>query len=41
VGTPGTPDLEYAQQVASYLQTEHHEITVIQDEVLASLPAVI
>jgi asparagine synthase (glutamine-hydrolysing) len=41
VGTPGTPDLEYAQQVASYLQTEHHEITVVLDEVLAPLPDVI
>ena len=41
VGTPATPDLEYAQRVASFLQTEHHEITVTFDEVLAPLPAVI
>jgi asparagine synthase (glutamine-hydrolysing) len=41
VGTPGTPDLEYAQQVASFLQTEHHEITITLDEVLAPLPEVI
>jgi asparagine synthase (glutamine-hydrolysing) len=41
VGTPGTPDLERAHQVATLLQTEHHEITVTLDEVLAPLPAVI
>jgi len=41
VGTPGTPDLEYARRVASFLQTEHHEITVTLDEVQAPLPAVI
>lgn len=41
VGTPGTPDLEYARQVASLLQTEHHEITVTLDEVLTPLPALI
>jgi asparagine synthase (glutamine-hydrolysing) len=41
VGTPGTPDLAYARRAASLLQAEHHEITVILDEVLAPLPAVI
>lgn len=41
VGTPGTPDLDYAQQVASQLHTEHHEIMITLDEVLAPLPAVI
>jgi asparagine synthase (glutamine-hydrolysing) len=41
VGTPGTPDLEYARRVASFLQAQHHEITVILDEVQAPLPAVI
>ena len=41
VGTPGTPDLEYALRVASVLQTEHHEITVTLDEVQAPLPEVI
>lgn len=41
VGTPGTPDLDYAQRAASLLQTEHHEITITLDEVLAPLPAVI
>jgi asparagine synthase (glutamine-hydrolysing) len=41
VGTPGTPDLECAQRVASFLQTEHHEMTITLDEVLAPLPAVI
>jgi asparagine synthase (glutamine-hydrolysing) len=41
VGTPGTPDLERAQRMASFLQTQHHEITVTLDEVLAPLPGVI
>ena len=41
VGTPGTPDLQYAQQVASLLQTEHHEITVTLDEVQAPLAELI
>ncbi len=41
VGTLATPDLEYARQVASFLETEHHEITVTLDEVLAPLPTVI
>lgn len=41
VGTPGTPDLESARNVAALLQTEHHEITVTLDEVLEPLPAVI
>ena len=41
VGTPGTPDLDYARQAASLLQAEHHEITITLDEVLAPLPAVI
>jgi asparagine synthase (glutamine-hydrolysing) len=41
VGTPGTPDLEYTQRVAPFLQTVHHEITVTLDEVLAPVPEVI
>jgi asparagine synthase (glutamine-hydrolysing) len=41
VGTLGTPDLKVAQQVASLLNTTHHEITITLDEVLAPLPEVI
>jgi asparagine synthase (glutamine-hydrolysing) len=41
VGTPGTPDLDYARGVAALLNTQHHEITVTLDEVLEPLPAVI
>lgn len=41
VGTPGTPDLDYASGVAALLNTQHHEITVTLDEVLEPLPAVI
>jgi len=40
-GTPGSPDLALAQQVAEFLKTEHHEIMVTQDELLAALPRVI
>ena len=41
VGTPGTPDLDYAQEAASFLRAEHHQITITLDEVLAPLPTVI
>jgi asparagine synthase (glutamine-hydrolysing) len=41
VGTLGTPDLEHARQVASFLETDHHEITVTLDEVQTPLSAVI
>jgi asparagine synthase (glutamine-hydrolysing) len=41
VGTPATPDLDQARQVATFLETEHHEITITLEEVLAPLPVVI
>jgi asparagine synthase (glutamine-hydrolysing) len=41
VGTLATPDLAYARRAASLLETEHHEITISLEEVLAPLPAVI
>jgi asparagine synthase (glutamine-hydrolysing) len=40
-GLPGAPDLEYARAVASFARTEHHEIVLSFDEMLAALPEVI
>jgi len=36
-GTEGAPDLEYARQVADYIQSEHHEIICGRDEMKAVL----
>jgi asparagine synthase (glutamine-hydrolysing) len=40
-GLPGAPDLVFAQQVARYLGTEHHEVIVTLDDLLAALPKTI
>jgi len=40
-GMRGAPDLEYARQVAQHLQSEHHEVVVTLDQMLAVLPKVI
>jgi asparagine synthase (glutamine-hydrolysing) len=40
-GLPGAADLEFAQQVAGYLDTEHHQVVVTQDQLVAALPEVI
>ena len=40
-GLPGAPDLKFARQVAEFLNTEHHEVCVTLDEILAVLPEVI
>jgi asparagine synthase (glutamine-hydrolysing) len=40
-GTPGAPDLEFARQVSDFLNTEHHEILVTLEDLLAVLPEVI
>ncbi len=40
-GLPGAPDLEFARQVADFVETEHHEIIVQLDDLLAALPEVI
>ena len=40
-GLAGAPDLEYARQVARYIGSKHHEITVSFDQMLAILPTVI
>jgi asparagine synthase (glutamine-hydrolysing) len=40
-GLPGAPDLEYARQMADHIHSEHHEVIVEYDEILAVLPEVI
>jgi asparagine synthase (glutamine-hydrolysing) len=41
VGLPGAPDLVYAQQVADFVGTKHHQVLVTLDDLLAVLPEVI
>jgi asparagine synthase (glutamine-hydrolysing) len=41
VGLAGSPDLKYAREVAEYLGTEHHEVVVTIEDLLAALSAVI
>ncbi len=40
-GLPGAPDLEYARQMATALDCEHHEIVLTEAELIAALPEVI
>ncbi len=40
-GLSGAPDLEYAREVANYIQSKHHEAVVSLEEMLAVLPQVI
>jgi asparagine synthase (glutamine-hydrolysing) len=40
-GLKGAPDLYYARQIAGYIQSEHHEVTVSFDELIKILPEVI
>jgi asparagine synthase (glutamine-hydrolysing) len=40
-GLAGAPDLEYARQVARHIGSEHHEIIVTLEQMLAALPQVI
>jgi asparagine synthase (glutamine-hydrolysing) len=40
-GLSAAPDLAFAQQVADYLGTEHHEVVVTLEELLEALPLVI
>ena len=41
IGLKGSDDLKYARIVANYLNTEHHEYIVTEDEMLAAVPDVI
>jgi asparagine synthase (glutamine-hydrolysing) len=40
-GLLGAPDLEFARRVAGFLDSEHHEVYVTLDDILAALPEVI
>lgn len=40
-GLEGAPDLEHARRVAGYIDSEHHEIIVTFEQMLAVLPEVI
>lgn len=40
-GLPGATDLKYAREVARYIQSEHHEVIISIDSMLAVLPDVI
>lgn len=41
VGLEGAPDLEFAQEVAEYIESEHHERVYTFEDLLAVLPEVI
>ena len=41
IGLQGAPDLEYAHAVASFIHSDHHEITVTLKELVDVLPEVI
>ena len=40
-GLPGAPDLEHARAVAKFIGSEHHEVVVSFDDMLAVLPEVV
>lgn len=40
-GFPGAPDLRYARLVADFIHSEHHEVIVTINDLIASLPKVI
>ena len=40
-GFEGSPDIEYARQVATFLDTKHHEVIVTVEELINVLPDVI
>lgn len=40
-GIPGAPDLEHARAVAEFIQSDHHEVVVGLQDMLAVLPQVI
>ncbi len=41
IGMPGSTDLAYAQKVAAWIGSEHHEILTTADEMFANIPKVI
>lgn len=41
IGLPGSPDLKYARKVADYLETDHKEILLTENEFFDAIPEVI
>ena len=41
IGLKGSPDLKYARQVADYLGTKHHEVTITIEDMINSIPTVV
>ncbi|KKM03058.1 hypothetical protein LCGC14_1778200, partial [marine sediment metagenome] len=41
IGLPGSPDLLAARQVATHLQSDHHEVVISTDDILEALPKVV
>lgn len=41
IGLPGSTDLEYAQKVATHINSEHHHIVCSPEDFLAAIPEVI
>ena len=41
IGMPGSTDLKYARQVADYIDSDHHEITLSEQEFFDAIPEVI
>lgn len=41
IGMAGSEDLRYARRVAEWINSEHHEILVTAEEMIAAIPAVI
>ena len=41
IGLSGSPDLKYAKEVATYLNTDHHEVVVTEKEFLEAIPEVV
>lgn len=41
IGMPGSTDLKYAKQVAEYIDSNHHEITLSEQEFFDAIPEVI
>jgi len=41
IGLAGSKDLKYAKQVSEFLNTEHHEVVVTEDEMFDAIPEVI
>jgi asparagine synthase (glutamine-hydrolysing) len=41
IGLPGSPDLEYARQVATFIRSNHHEVIISEHDMLSCIEEVI